>query len=147
MVRPCMGFCVCFLALQYKGDTDTAEGVCKYVFLWIFPNIVLKAALQAHDVWHFCLIPCQLETHSMNLHLPFSGFGSGKKLDSNLRGVYLMLVCKDKYPMHSAQCKNSFGSTCKSGFAQIICGVLGLTLLFIHKTRMGQSRADCYGIT
>lgn len=67
----------------------------------------------------------------MNLHLPFSGFSSGKELDTNLRGVNLLLICKDKYPLHRALCKNSFGCTCRSGFAQIMRGMLGLTLLFI----------------
>lgn len=83
----------------------------------------------------------------MNLHFPFSVFSSGKELGSNLRGENLLLMCKDKYTMQSGLCKNSLGSTCRSGFAQIIWGVLGLTLLLLHKSRTGQSRADYYGIT
>lgn len=83
----------------------------------------------------------------MNLHLRFSVLSSGKKLGSSLRGANLMLMCKDKYPVHSALGKSSLGSTCRSGFAQITCGVLGLTLLLSYKSRTGQNRADYYGIT
>lgn len=44
VVRPRMEFCDCFLALQCKRDTDTAERVHRNVLHWTFPNIVLKAA-------------------------------------------------------------------------------------------------------
>lgn len=40
----------------------------------------------------------------MNLHLPFSVFSSGKELGSNLREVNLVLMCKDKYPIHTVLC-------------------------------------------
>lgn len=75
------------------------------------------------------------------------GFVQERNWPANWGESILRSCAKINIPCTVLLCKTSLGSTCRSGFAQIICGLLGLTLLLLYKSRTGQSRADYYGIT
>lgn len=93
-----------------------------------------EGRLQEHDMCHPCLTLPELIGHTQHesafifLHLLFM-----KETGNDVRWRNLMLMYRDGYPMHSALCKNSLGSTCISDFGQIISWQLGLTCFYYVK--------------